>query len=122
MPRLIKTPAVVPAGGNKSNQTEEFAGRVTSAQTNVSVARMVSPAGWREPGQRTDFEEVTIVLRGMLRVEHQGGVLNVHAGQAVITAPGEWVCFSSPEPGGAEYIAVCTPAFSPTAVHRDGPS
>jgi mannose-6-phosphate isomerase-like protein (cupin superfamily) len=80
---------------------------------------MASPAGWREPGQRAEFEEVTVVLKGMLRVEHQGGVLNVHAGQAVITLAGEWVCFSSPEPGGAEYIAVCTPAFAPTSVQRD---
>jgi len=86
----------------------------------VSVARMVSPSGWQEPGQRPDFEEVTVVLRGMLRVEHEAGVLDVRAGQAVITAPGEWIRYSSPETGGAEYVAVCLPAFSMETVHRDG--
>jgi mannose-6-phosphate isomerase-like protein (cupin superfamily) len=80
---------------------------------------MVSPGGWHEPGQRPEFEEVTVVLRGMLRVEHEGGTMDVRAGQAVVTAPGEWVRYGSPEPEGAEYIAVCTPAFSPGSVHRD---
>ena len=85
----------------------------------VSVARMVSPAGWEEPGQRPEFEEITVVLRGLLRVEHEAGTLDVQAGQAVVTRPGEWVRYSSPEPGGAEYVAVCLPAFAPTTVHRD---
>ncbi len=85
----------------------------------VSVARMISPSGWEEPGQRPEFEEVTVVLKGMLRVEHEHGVLDVHAGQAVIAAPGEWVRYSTPGAEGAEYIAVCLPAFSPATVHRD---
>jgi mannose-6-phosphate isomerase-like protein (cupin superfamily) len=119
LPRLIAAPTVIAAAGNKPKQIEEYAGRVNSAQTNVSVARMVSPAGWLEPGQRPEFEEVTVVLRGMLRVEFEGGTLDVRAGQAVVTSPGEWVRYGSPEPEGAEYIAVCTPAFSPAAVHRD---
>ena len=120
MPTLISEPAVSQAAGNKPKRIEEFAGRVNSGHAGVSVARMVSPEGWREPGQRPDFEEVTVVLRGLVRVEHEDGVLDVRAGQAVVAQPGEWVRYSTPEPGGAEYIAVCTPAFSPDAVHRDG--
>ena len=119
MPRLIAQPTVVAAAGNKPKQIEEYAGRVNSGHANISVARMVSPGGWIEPGQRPQFEEVTVVLRGMVRVEYEGGVLDVRAGQAAVTAPGEWVRYSSPEPDGAEYIAVCTPAFSPATVHRD---
>ncbi|MPZ18536.1 MAG: cupin [Luteitalea sp.] len=119
MPRLIERPTIVTAAGNKPKLIREFAGRVNSGHANVSVAYMVSPEGWREPGQRPDFEEITLVLRGTLRVEHEGGVVDVHAGQAVVAAPGEWVCYSSPEPGGAEYVAVCVPAFSPDTVHRD---
>jgi mannose-6-phosphate isomerase-like protein (cupin superfamily) len=119
MPRLIERPTVVAAAGNKPKQIQEFAGRVNSGHASVSVARMVSPQGWVEPGQRPDFEEITIVLRGMLRVEHAGGSLEVRAGQAVVTAPGEWVRYSSPESEGAEYVAVCLPAFSPATVHRD---
>jgi len=119
MPILIGSPAVIAAAGNKPKTIEEYAGRVNSGHTSVSVARMVSPQGWQEPGQRPDFEEITVVLRGLLRVEHEAGVLDVRAGQAVITAPGEYVRYSSPEPGGAEYVAVCLPAFSPSAVHRD---
>ena len=83
------------------------------------MARMVSPEGWLEPGQRPDFEEITIVLNGLLRVEHDGGVLDVRAGQAIVTAAGEWIRYSTPEPGGAEYVAVCVPAFSPDTVNRD---
>ena len=120
MPTLIREPAVVEAAGNKPKRIEEFAGRVSSGHAGVSVARMVSPEGWREPGQRPDFEEVTVVLRGLVRVEHEGGTLDVRAGQAVVARPGEWVRYSTPEPGGAEYIAICTPAFSPDSVHRDG--
>ena len=92
---------------------------MNSGHANVSVARMQSPSGWEEPGQRPDFEEITVVLRGTLRVEHEQGVTDVHAGQAVVTHPGEWVRYSSPGPGGAEYIAVCLPAFSMETVHRD---
>ena len=119
MPILIERPAIVEAAGTKPKRIQEFAGRVNSGHGQVSVARMVSPAGWEEPGQRPEFEEITVVLRGLLRVEHEGGHLDVAAGQAVVAAPGEWVRYSSPEAGGAEYIAVCLPAFSPTTVHRD---
>ncbi len=120
MPTLIAAPAVVEAAGNKPKRIEEFVGRVNSGHTALSVARMSSPDGWREPGQRPDFDEVTLVLRGMVRVEHAGGTLDVRAGQAVVTSAGEWVRYSTPEPGGAEYLAVCLPAFSPSTVHRDG--
>jgi mannose-6-phosphate isomerase-like protein (cupin superfamily) len=119
MPRLISQPAVVEAAGTKPKLIQEFAGRVNSGHAGVSVARMTSPSGWQEPGQRPEFEEITVVLRGMLRVEHAGGTLDVRAGQAVVTGPGEWVRYSTPEPEGAEYIAVCLPAFSPATVHRD---
>ena len=119
MPRLIAQPTVVAAAGNKPKQIEEYAGRVNSGHAGVSVARMRSPEGWEEPGQRPEFEEITVVLAGMLRVEHEGGALEVRAGQAVVTAPGEWVRYATPEPGGAEYVAVCLPAFSPDTVHRD---
>jgi mannose-6-phosphate isomerase-like protein (cupin superfamily) len=119
MPRLIPGPTIVQAAGNKPKQIQEFAGLVNSGHTGVSIARMVSPAGWREPGQRPQFEEITLVLRGMVRVEHESGVLDVRAGQAVVASPGEWIRYSSPEAEGAEYIAVCLPAFSPATVHRD---
>jgi mannose-6-phosphate isomerase-like protein (cupin superfamily) len=119
MPRLIETPSVIEAAGNKPKRIEEYAGRVNSGHGEVSVARMRSPEGWVEPGQRPEFEEITVVLGGMLRVEHEGGSLDVRAGQAVVTSPGEWVRYSTPEPGGAEYVAVCLPAFSPATVHRD---
>ncbi len=119
MPRLIEKPTIIAAAGNKPKTIEEYAGRVNSGHETVSVARMRSPAGWQEPGQRPDFEEITVVLRGMLRVEHDGGVLKVRAGQAVVATAGEWVRYSSPEPDGAEYFAICLPAFSPATVHRD---
>ena len=119
MPRLIAAPTVIEAAGTKPKLIEEFAGRVNSGHDEVSVARMKSPSGWLEPGQTPDFEEITVVLGGMLQVEYEGGVLEVRAGQAVVCAPGEWVRYSSPEPGGAEYVAVCLPAFSPEIVHRD---
>jgi mannose-6-phosphate isomerase-like protein (cupin superfamily) len=119
MPRLIAAPTVITSAGNKPKKIEEFAGHVNSGHAGVSVARMQSPGGWREPGQRPDFEEITIVLAGMLRVEHAGGALDVHAGQAVVTAPGEWIRYSTPGDDGAEYVAVCLPAFSPGTVHRD---
>jgi mannose-6-phosphate isomerase-like protein (cupin superfamily) len=119
MPRLIERPTVVQAAGNKPKQIQEFIGRVNSGHDGVSVARMVSPGGWVEPGQRPEFDEVTLVLKGMVRVEHEGGAIDVRAGQAVMAAAGEWIRYSSPEAEGAEYIAVCLPAFSPATVHRD---
>lgn len=119
MPTLIPSPTVVAAAGNKPKRIEEFAGRVNSGHAAVSVARMTSPEGWREPGQRPAFEEITVVLSGLLRVEHEGGTIDVRAGQAVVAHSGEWVRYSTPEPGGAQYVAVCLPAFSPETVHRD---
>jgi mannose-6-phosphate isomerase-like protein (cupin superfamily) len=117
VPTLITAPTIVAAAGTKPKRIEEYAGRVNSGHASVSVARMTSPPGWQEPGQRPEFEEITVVLRGIVRVDHQHGTLDVGAGQAVVTAPGEWVRYSTPE--GAEYIAVCMPAFSPATVHRD---
>ena len=119
MPRLIPAPAVVSAAGNKPKRIEEYVGRVNSGHAAVSVARMVSPEGWVEPGQRPEFEEITVVLRGCLRVESEQDVLDVRAGQAIVAHPGEWIRYSSPEPGGAEYVAICLPAFSMDSVHRD---
>jgi mannose-6-phosphate isomerase-like protein (cupin superfamily) len=119
MPRLIEEPTVIDCVGTKPKQIQEFAGRVNSGHVGVSVARMISPSGWEEPGQRPEFEEITVVLKGMLRVEHEKGALEVRAGQAVVASPGEWVRYSTPGPDGAEYVAVCMPAFSPTTVHRD---
>jgi mannose-6-phosphate isomerase-like protein (cupin superfamily) len=119
MPRLIEAPTIVEAAGNKPKRIEEFAGRVNTGHATVSIARMISPGGWQEPGQRPDFEEITIVLRGLLRVDHEGGVLDVRAGQAIVSEPGEWVRYSTPDAEGAEYVAVCLPAFSPASVHRD---
>lgn len=118
MPRLIAQPSIVQAAGTPPKRIEEYAGRVNSGHATISVARMVSPAGWVEPGQRPEFEEITVVLKGILRVEHEGGTLDVNAGQAVVTSPGEWVRYSTPH-GPAEYIAVCVPAFSMETVHRD---
>lgn len=119
MPTLIAAPARIAAAGNKTKLIDEFAGRVNSGHTTVSVARMQSPEGWREPGQRPEFAEITVVLSGMLEVESEEGTLQVRAGQALSVMPGEWVRYSTPEAGGAEYIAVCLPAFSPEMVHRD---
>jgi len=119
MPTLIAAPTRVPPAGNKPKLIDEYIGRVNSAHEGVSVAHMRSPEGWVEPGQTPEFEEFTIVLRGALQVEYQGGTLQVNAGQAVVAHAGEWVRYSTPEAGGAEYIAVCLPAFSPAAVHRD---
>jgi mannose-6-phosphate isomerase-like protein (cupin superfamily) len=119
MPTLIPHPTRIQAAGNKPKLIDEYVGRVNSRHDRVSVAHMRSPAGWVEPGQTPDFEEVTLVLRGMLRVTHRAGTLDVHAGQAVVAHPGEWVQYSTPGPEGAEYIAVCLPAFAPDTVHRD---
>jgi len=118
MPRIIELPVVVEAAGNKPKRIEEFVGRVSSGHDSVSVARMNSPSGWEEPAQVPQFEEFTVVLRGALRVESDEGTVDVEAGQAVITKPGERVRYSTPGADGAEYIAVCLPAFSPDTVHR----
>jgi quercetin dioxygenase-like cupin family protein len=115
MPQLIAAPTLIPVPGKKI--VEEYIGRVNSGDTQASVAHMRSPAGWSEPGQRPEFDEYTMVLQGAMRVEHEGGVTNVPAGQAIITRKGEWVRYSTPE--GAEYVAICVPAFSPETVHRD---
>ena len=117
MPQLVSSATRIPVPGNKL--IEEYVGRVNSATESASVAHMHSPSGWSEPGQRPDFDEFTVVLRGCLRVEHEGGALDVRAGQAVIARKGEWVRYSTPEPDGAEYVAVCVPAFAPDTVHRD---
>jgi quercetin dioxygenase-like cupin family protein len=119
MPKLIEAPKIVLAAGNKPKRIEEYAGRVSSGHENVSVARMDSPAGWVEPAQSPEFEEITVVLRGTLHVESSGGAWDVRAGQAIITSPGERVRYSTPAVDGAEYIAICLPAFSPSIVHRD---
>ena len=119
MPELITAPSVIEAAGNKPKRIEEYAGRVNTGHSSVSVAKMTSPSGWEEPGQRPEFEEITVVLRGRVRVEFEGGTMDVDAGQAVITRPGEWVRYGTPGPEGAEYIAVCVPAFSLETVHRD---
>ncbi|HEY2774337.1 MAG TPA: AraC family ligand binding domain-containing protein [Candidatus Binatia bacterium] len=119
MPRLISAPTSIVATGKPPKRIDEYVGRVSTGDTAVSVARMRSPAGWSEPGQRPQFREITVVLAGRLRVEHEGGVMLVDGGQAVITEPGEWVRYSSPFDGGAEYIAICMEAFSPQTVNRD---
>ena len=119
MPTFISSPKVIEAAGNKPKKIEEFIGRINTKTSGISVARMKSPGGWVEPGQTPDFEEYTIVLKGMLRVTTRDGSKDVHAGEAVITHPGEWVQYSTPGEEGAEYIAVCLPAFSIDSVHRD---
>ena len=119
MPFFIERPTIIEGTGTRPKQIREFAGRVNSGHAPVSVARMSSPPGWVESGQRPEFEEITVVLHGMLRVEHEGGQIDVRAGQGVVTKPGEWVRYSTPEPGGAEYVAVCIPAFSSDTVNRD---
>lgn len=117
MPRKIDNPTRVESAGNKPKLIDEYVGRVNTGGDDLSVAVMTSPAGWREPGQRPEFDEYTVVIEGALHVEHEGGVLVVEAGQAVHARPGEWVCYSTP--GGARYVAICRPAFSPETVHRD---
>ena len=119
MPTLIPQPTRIEAAGNKPKLIDEYIGRVNSGTSAASVARMRSPGGWVEPGQRPEFDEFTVVLRGALMVEHEGGSIEVLAGQAIITHAGEWVRYSTPGDEGAEYIAVCLPAFSPDTVHRD---
>ena len=119
MPDLIPTPTRIVAAGNKPKAIDEYVGRVNSRSTALSIAHMRSPAGWEEPGQRPEFDEYTLVLKGMLRVSHESGSLDVRAGQVVVARAGEWIRYASPEADGAEYVAVCLPAFSPDTVHRD---
>jgi mannose-6-phosphate isomerase-like protein (cupin superfamily) len=119
MPTLIPQPTRITAAGNKPKLIDEYIGRVNSGTEAASVAHMRSPEAWQEPGQTPEFNEFTVVLKGMIRVEHKEGHIDVRAGQAIITHAGEWIRYSTPEPGGAEYIAVCLPAFSPAIVHRD---
>jgi mannose-6-phosphate isomerase-like protein (cupin superfamily) len=119
MPILIPAPTRIAAAGNKPKLIDEYFGRVNSGESKVSIAHMRSPGGWQEPGQTPEFDEFTVVLRGALRVEHGSGTIDVRAGQAVLTRAGEWVRYSTPEEDGAEYIAVCVPAFSMDTVHRD---
>ncbi|MBC8191265.1 MAG: cupin domain-containing protein [Candidatus Marinimicrobia bacterium] len=119
MPRIIESPTIIESAGNKPKRIEEFVGHVNSNHTEVSVARMGSPGGWVEPGQRPEFMEITLVLKGRLHVEYDDGECDVMAGQSIITNPGEWVRYSTPGEEGAEYVAVCLPAFSPGSVHRD---
>ena len=119
MPRLIESPTRITAAGNKPKLIDEYVGRVNSGTAALSIAHMRSPEGWEEPAQKPEFDEYTMVLRGIMRVDGDGGEMTVHAGQAVIVRAGERVRYSTPEPGGAEYIAVCLPAFSPETVHRE---
>ncbi|MHC4946615.1 MAG: cupin domain-containing protein [Planctomycetota bacterium] len=119
MPELIREPKIVEAAGNKPKRIEEYVGKVNTRTGEVSIARMKSPGGWVEPGQTPEFDEFTVVLRGRLEVATRDATMEVAAGQAVITHKGEWVKYSTPDPGGAEYISVCIPAFSPDTVHRD---
>jgi len=120
MATLIQQPSIVQAAGNKPKIIEEFIGRVNSKTDSLSIARMKSPSGWVEPGQTPEFDEFTVVLHGTLRVTTQSGSMDVHAGQAVIAHKGEWVQYSTPGADGAEYVAICLPAFSMDTVHRDG--
>jgi len=119
MPELIEAPSTIEAAGTKPKRIDEFVGRVNTGEGRLSIARMRSPQGWLEPGQRPEFDEYTLVLGGALHVEHQGGEFDVRAGQAVLVRAGEWVRYSTPGADGAEYVAVCLPAFTPETVHRD---
>jgi len=117
VPQFVAAPARIPVPGGKV--IDEYVGRVNTATESVSVAHMTAPGGWSEPAQAPEFDEVTLVLHGCVRVEHDGGVIDVHAGQAILTRAGEWVMYSCPEPGGAEYVAICLPAFQPDLAHRE---
>jgi mannose-6-phosphate isomerase-like protein (cupin superfamily) len=119
MPTLIAKPSRVTAAGNKPKLIDEYVGRVNNGEKRLSIAQMRSPSGWQEPGQTPEFDEYTLVLEGLLKVEGRDSVLEVAAGQAVLTRAGEWVRYSTPGPEGASYVAVCLPAFSPDTVHRD---
>lgn len=119
MPTIIKRPSIIEAAGNKPKIIEEYFGRVNSKTSEVSIAKMTSPQGWVEPGQRPDFDEYTVVLKGTLLVKTENEIINVKAGSAILTKKGEWLQYSTPFEDGAEYVAVCLPAFSPETVHRD---
>ena len=119
MPTYIPSATIIPAAGTEAKVIREYVGRVNSGSSAISIAHMRSPAGWVEPAQTPDFDEYTVVLHGMLQVTHRDGILQVHAGEAIITHSGEWIQYSTPGGNGAEYIAVCLPAFSPDTVHRD---
>jgi mannose-6-phosphate isomerase-like protein (cupin superfamily) len=119
MPKLIDSPTIIKAAGNKLKKIEEFIGNVNTQTSEISVAKMTSPGGWVEPGQTPDFKEITYVISGELHVEYNGGILKVKGGQTVVTEPNEWVRYSTPNPEGAAYIAICLPAFSPDTVNRD---
>ena len=119
MARLIDTPSIVECAGNMPKRIEEFVGRVNSDTSDVSIAKMTSPSGWIEPGQTPEFDEYTVVLKGMLKVETKKETIDVQAGQAILAPKGEWVKYSTPGPEGAEYVAICVPAFSIDTVHRD---
>jgi len=119
MPRIIKSPTIIESAGNKPKIIKEFIGRVNSSTHNISIAKMTSLSGWEEPGQTPEFDEYTLVLKGMLRVETKETTFEVNEGQALITYAGEWIRYSTPNAEGAEYVAVCLPAFSPETVHRD---
>jgi mannose-6-phosphate isomerase-like protein (cupin superfamily) len=119
MPIRIERPTRVEAAGHPPKQIDEYVGRVNTAQDDLSIARMRSPGGWVEPGQTPDFDEYTLVLRGLLRVEHAAGILDIRAGEGLLVRRGEWVRYSTPEPDGAEYVAICVPAFGLEAAHRD---
>jgi mannose-6-phosphate isomerase-like protein (cupin superfamily) len=119
MAKFIQEPTRIEAAGNKPKLIDEFFGNVNSGTAGISIARMQSPSGWVEPGQTPEFDEYTVVLRGMLKVETKDGLFEVNAGQGILTLQGEWIRYSTPDPDGAEYIAVCLPAFSPDTVHRD---
>jgi quercetin dioxygenase-like cupin family protein len=116
MPQLIAQPRRIPVPGNKI--IDEYIGHVNNGESQASVARMQSPSGWSEPGQRPEFDEFTLVLKGKMRLEYEGGVMEAGPGQALVTRKGEWIRYSTPE--GAEYVAICIPAFAPDTVHRDG--
>jgi len=119
MPKLIDSPALIEAAGNRPKRIEEYVGNVNTKTSGISVARMTSPGGWMEPGQTPEFREITYVISGELHVEHKKGVLKVKSGQIVVTEPNEWIRYSTPAPEGAEYIAICMPAFSADTVNRD---
>lgn len=119
MPKFIESPSIIESAGNLPKKIEEFVGRVNTENSQISIARMTSPEGWLEPGQRPEFQEITVVLEGTIVVEFEGGMREIRAGSAIVAEPGEWVRYSTPKPGGAKYIAICLPAFSPDMVHRD---
>jgi len=119
MPDIINSPTIITAAGNKPKQIEEFIGLVNSNNKDVSIAKMTSPGGWIEPGQTPEFDEYTIVLKGMIKVETRNESFEIHTGQAIVTKKGEWVRYSTPDENGAEYVSICVPAFSMNIVHRD---